>query len=109
MYINANVHSENASELRRANNLYKSRKDEPVSKTSHTDHSEISSEAQGLSNTESMVKLIASQISSEPEIMQEKISETRKKIQDGFYNSEEFLNDFASKMLQDFGIPESTK
>lgn len=109
MYINANIHSENASELRRANNLYKARKDEPVSKTSHTDtdHSEISSEAQGLNNSESMVELIASQISSEPEIMQEKILETTQKIQDGFYSNEEFLDTFAAKLLQDFGISES--
>ena len=67
------------------------------------DRTEFSSNAQRLSDTSAQVSIVAAQIANQPDIRQDKIAEAKQKIQDGYYNTPEFVDKLADKMAQDFG------
>ena len=77
------------------------------SKTVPTDRTEFSSKAQRLNETKAQIDVINTKIASEPDIRPEKISEVKEKIQNGFYNSDEFVDKLATKLLDEFGIKQS--
>jgi flagellar biosynthesis anti-sigma factor FlgM len=79
------------------------KKAEPVKKTSAADRTELSSNAQRLSTTKAEIDIVATQISHQPEIRQDKVAEAKQKIQDGYYNTPEFMDKLADKMALDFG------
>ena len=68
------------------------------------DSSEISSKAQTLSETKSQVESIASQIAGSPDVRTDKIAEVQQKINSGYYNSPEFIDKLAGKLMQEFGL-----
>jgi anti-sigma28 factor (negative regulator of flagellin synthesis) len=80
------------------------RRAEKPAKAKPVDRSEISSKAHQLSDTRSQVEVIATQIANQPDIRPEKIAEVQEKIRNGFYNSPEFIDTLANKLLQEFGI-----
>jgi anti-sigma28 factor (negative regulator of flagellin synthesis) len=43
-------------------------------------------------------------MSAQPEIRSEKIDEVKRKIESGYYDSEEFIDKLADKLLKDFGV-----
>jgi anti-sigma28 factor (negative regulator of flagellin synthesis) len=45
-------------------------------------------------------------LAGEPEIRKEKVEEVRNKINQGYYNSPEFVDKLAEKLLTFFGISE---
>ena len=94
------------SELRRVENAKKADKSTPMGKNAPVDRSEISAGAQRLSSTKASIEVIASSIASQEEIRTEKISEVQKKIKDGYYDSPEFIDKLAVKLLAEFGIKE---
>jgi len=71
---------------------------------SKPDSTDFSSNAQRLSATRADVDIVSAQVSSEPEIREEKVAEARKKIADGFYNSPEIIDKIAEKLLSVFGV-----
>ncbi|HEX2956009.1 MAG TPA: flagellar biosynthesis anti-sigma factor FlgM [Chitinispirillaceae bacterium] len=103
MRINA-VTQPMTSELQKIESVRKIERESKVSKTQPAVHSEISSDAQKLSETKAQFETIASTVSVQPEIRADKIDEVKKKIEDGFYNSEEFIDKLADKLLKDFGV-----
>jgi flagellar biosynthesis anti-sigma factor FlgM len=89
-------------EIRKADSAGK--KNEPAkSKASSSDHIEFSSNAQRLSGTKAQVDIIASQLSTSPDIRTEKVAEVKQKISEGFYNSPEFTDKLAEKLALEFG------
>jgi flagellar biosynthesis anti-sigma factor FlgM len=74
------------------------------SKTVSPDRTEFSSDAQRLSETKAQVGIVAAQIANQPDIRQDKVAEAKQKIQDGYYNTPEFVDKLAGKMAQDFGV-----
>lgn len=68
------------------------------------DHSEISASAQRLSDTKAQFATIAATLSAQPEIRSDKIAEVKAKIENGYYNSDEFIDKLADKLLNEFGI-----
>ncbi|HEX3018664.1 MAG TPA: flagellar biosynthesis anti-sigma factor FlgM [Chitinispirillaceae bacterium] len=101
MRINAVTQPFNA-ELRKIENSRKAEKESKNNKLS--DRSDISSSAQSLSETKSQHDAIAASITSLPEIRNDKISEVRSRIENGYYSSEEFLDKLAEKLLNEFGL-----
>lgn len=101
MRINAVTQPLNA-ELRK---IEASRKVEKETKnTKVSDHSDISPGAQTLSETNAQFDTIATSLSSLPDVRNEKIADVRSKIESGYYDSEEFLDKLADKLLKEFGL-----
>jgi flagellar biosynthesis anti-sigma factor FlgM len=89
-------------EIRKADGAKKAEqaKQRPLS----TDRTELSSNAQRLSDTKAQVDLITAQISSQPDVRPEKVAEIKQKISDGYYNTPEFVDKLAEKLAQEFGV-----
>jgi flagellar biosynthesis anti-sigma factor FlgM len=92
------------SELRKVEGAKKAEKENKNGKLSSTDRSEISSGAQHLSETNAQFETIAASISAQPEIRTEKIAEIKSKIENGYYNSDDFIDKLADKLLNEFGV-----
>jgi anti-sigma28 factor (negative regulator of flagellin synthesis) len=60
-----------------------------------------------LNDTKAQIDIVNSKIASEPDIRPEKIAEVQEKIQNGFYNSDDFVDKLATKLLDEFGIKQS--
>jgi flagellar biosynthesis anti-sigma factor FlgM len=73
------------------------------SKAGSSDRTDLSSSGQRLSETKAQVDVIASQLGSQPEIRQDKVAEAKQKINDGYYNTPEFVDKLADKLAQEFG------
>jgi len=65
---------------------------------------EISSNAQRLSDTEAAASTVKAQVVNTPDVRADKIAEVREKIENGFYNSPEFEDKLAEKLIKDFGL-----
>jgi anti-sigma28 factor (negative regulator of flagellin synthesis) len=74
------------------------------SKAVPVDKTELSVKGKRLNETKAQIEVIASKLSNEPEIRPEKIAEAREKINNGFYDSAEFIDKLANKLLEDFNI-----
>lgn len=93
------------SELKKIDNAKKGslNASESSSKKSQ-DKTEISEIAKRLSSESSSIESITSNITSQPDIRLEKIEEVKEKILNGYYDSPEFLDRLATKLLDEFGI-----
>lgn len=101
MRINAVTQPYNA-ELRK---IESSRKVEKESKSHKiSDRSDISSGAQSLNEAKAQSGAIANSLSSLPDVRNDKIAEVLSKIENGYYNSDEFLDKLAEKLLNEFGL-----
>jgi negative regulator of flagellin synthesis FlgM len=103
MRINA-VTQPITSELQKIESVRKSERESKVSKTLPSDRSVISSDAQKLSETKAQFETIASSVAAQPDVRAEKVDEVRKKIESGYYNSDEFIDKLADKLLKEFGV-----
>lgn len=101
MRINAVTQPINA-ELRKIEASRKVEKDSKNIKIS--DRSDISSGAHSLNETNAQSDTIAASLSSLPDIRNDKIAEVRSKIENGYYNSDEFLDKLAERLLNEFGM-----
>ncbi len=72
--------------------------------TRASDKTSLSSDARGVSEQESSARVVAARIDAEPEVRADKISEIRQKLDDGFYNSSQFADQLADKLIKDFGF-----
>ena len=95
------------SELRKVENAKKNDKMPSTGKTVPVDRSENSAGAQRLSSTKASIDVIASALATQGDVRIEKISEVQEKIKNGYYDSPEFLDKLAVKLLAEFGIKES--
>ncbi|OGJ96456.1 MAG: hypothetical protein A2350_04985 [Candidatus Raymondbacteria bacterium RifOxyB12_full_50_8] len=68
------------------------------------DSSVFSDDAKRLSASSADVGAVKAQAEAHPEIRPEKVQEAKQKIQSGFYDSEEFIDQLAEKIMRDFGI-----
>lgn len=97
-----------SSELRKVESAKKAEKENKSAKVSTADRSEFSSGAKQLSETKGQFGTIAASLSVQPDIRADRITEVRQKIENGYYNSEEFLDKLTDKMLKQFGISENS-
>lgn len=90
------------AEVRKVENVRKNEKTQKAK--SSVDSSEISSSAQKLDKSKAQVEILAAQIQHQPDVRMEKVEEVREKIRNGYYNSSEFIDKLADKLIQDFGL-----
>ena len=91
------------AELRKIDSIRKNEKtNKSVKKVQ--DKTEFSSKAQRLSETKAQVETISTSLSAYPEIRADKVAEVKAKIENGFYDSEEFIDKLTDKILDDFNI-----
>ncbi len=81
------------------------KKNEPAKgKSSGTDRTELSSSAQRLSDTSAQMGIVSAQLSAQPDVRPDKVAEVKQKIQNGYYDTPEFVDKLADKMAQEFGV-----
>ena len=102
MRINA-VSQPYSTELRKIESAKKADKDSKT-KATNADRSDFSSGAKRLNETKAQIETVEATLSVQPDIRADRISEVRQKIDDGYYNSDEFLDKLTNKMLKEFGI-----
>jgi anti-sigma28 factor (negative regulator of flagellin synthesis) len=95
------------AEFRKIENAKKTDKLQSAAKIMPSDKPQISESAQQLSTTKSSIDAITAQLSVQDEIRTDKIAEVQEKIKNGFYNSPEFIDKLADKLLAEFGLKTS--
>jgi flagellar biosynthesis anti-sigma factor FlgM len=91
-----------SAELRKVESAKKDK--EKSGKTGSADRSDFSQNAQRLSETKAQFQTIATSISAQPDVRTEKIAEVRQKIENGYYNSDAFIDQLAEKLMKEFGL-----
>jgi flagellar biosynthesis anti-sigma factor FlgM len=107
MRINALTQTYNA-EFRKIENARKAEKDAKTGKAPIVDQTEFSSSAQRLSDTKAELQTIAASISAQPDVRMDRIAEVKQKIENGYYNSDEFIDKLANKLTKEFGFQENS-
>lgn len=103
------ISSKIAAELKKVEKAKKVDTTNKIKATLKPDTLKFSPDAKRLSETSAGVDIVSAQMAGEPEIRTEKVEEVRKKIDNGFYNSPEFIDKLAEKLLSFFGISNSEK
>jgi flagellar biosynthesis anti-sigma factor FlgM len=98
-----------SAELRKVESAKKAEKDSKSTRTVAADRSEFSANATHLSETKAQFETIAASVAAQPDVRPERVAEVKQKIDQGYYNSSEFIDKLADKLLVEFGIkpPES--
>jgi flagellar biosynthesis anti-sigma factor FlgM len=96
-----------SAELRKIESAKKTEKEGKGAKTPLVDHSEFSAKAQRLSETKSQFETIAASVAAQPDVRPERVAEVKAKINSGYYDSEEFIDKLADKLLVEFGMKAS--
>jgi flagellar biosynthesis anti-sigma factor FlgM len=92
-------------ELRKTDGAKKS---EPAkTKSSSSDSAQLSSGGQRLSATQAETAIVSAQVAVQPDVRTDRVAEVKKRIQDGFYNTPEFVDKLADKLAQEFGAKKS--
>ena len=103
MRINA-VTQSIQTELRKVDSAKKTDKKDISAKVRPADRSDISAGGQQLSSTKASMDVISASLAAQDDIRPEKIQEVQEKIKNGYYNSPEFIDRLATKLLSEFGI-----
>ncbi|MFH1760939.1 MAG: flagellar biosynthesis anti-sigma factor FlgM [bacterium] len=64
----------------------------------------FSSASKRLSETQSEIQIAKTQMQAMPDVRTDIIEEVREKIKQGYYNTPEFADQLAEKLMKDFGI-----
>ena len=100
------INSKIASEIKKIEKAKKVDKTHKTKASLKPDTTSFSTSAQRLSETKTNIDIVSAQLANEPEIRKEKVEEVRNKINQGYYNSPEFVDKLAEKLLTFFGISE---
>jgi len=82
----------------------KGRKTETTPAKQAGDKVEISSEAKKLQDTSNLNSIAAKTVKDTPDVREDKITEIREKINEGFYDQDNIATVLADKLLKEFGI-----
>jgi flagellar biosynthesis anti-sigma factor FlgM len=94
-----------SAELRKIESAKKTEKEGKNAKApSSADRSEFSANAQRLSETKAQFETIAASVAAQGDVRSEKVAEVKQKIEQGYYNSDEFIDKLADKLLKEFGM-----
>ncbi|ERP32057.1 flagellar biosynthesis anti-sigma factor FlgM [Chitinivibrio alkaliphilus] len=74
------------------------------SRTGRTDTASLSASAAKTHGTEAQAQLLSARLDAEPDIRDERISDVQEKIESGYYNSSNFADTLADKLIGDFGL-----
>lgn len=82
----------------------KAASDSKSPKLTRGDKASLSTGAQKMSETAASSKMVAARITAEPDVRANKIAEVKGKIESGYYNSSQFADQLADKLIKDFGL-----
>ena len=68
------------------------------------DKTELSAKGQRLNETKSQIDVIVSKLNAEPDVRTDKVNEVKEKIKSGFYDSEEFMDKLATRLMEDLNL-----
>jgi flagellar biosynthesis anti-sigma factor FlgM len=92
------------SELRKVESAKKNEQASSKKMPLKADRSELSPGAKRLSDTKANAEIVSAQLRNQPDIRTDKVEEAREKIQNGYYDSPQFLDKLADKLIADFGL-----
>ena len=64
----------------------------------------VSSEGKVLENAASSMEAASKRIESLPEVRWDKVEQIKQKVQNGFYETQEFREQLAERLIRDFGL-----
>lgn len=96
-----------SAEVRKVESAKKTEKDSKSSKPVAADRSEFSANATRLSETKAQFETISASVAAQPDVRPERVAEVKQKIDQGYYNSSEFIDKLADKLLVEFGMKPS--
>jgi len=67
------------------------------------DRTSLSSEARQAGANAAAMRVLTQRVEAQPEIRQDRIEATRQRVENGFYNSEEFASNLADRLISQFG------
>ena len=73
-------------------------------KARKADSVSVSKEGKVLNNSAASVDTTSKRIQGLPEIRQNRVDEVKERIRNGFYNTSEFRQELADKLIKDFGL-----
>lgn len=103
------IQSKITSEINKLKSAQKSTQKNTNSRVKRPDKSHFSASAKRLSETKANIEVISTHLTNEAEIRTEKIEEVKEKIAAGYYNSPEFIEKLAEKLISFFGNSSSSK
>ena len=77
-------------------------KSDAVAKKS--DKASLSSEARSVGALSADIRVLSARVAAEPDIRVDKVEQVREKIENGFYNSEEFAEQLAERLIKDMNF-----
>lgn len=92
------------TELRKTDSSKRIEKNQKNSRSGISDRLDFSIDGKKLSETKADIEVASAQVSAMSDIRPEKIAEVKGKIEQGYYNTEEFVDKLADKLLSEFGI-----
>ena len=98
------INSKIASEIKKIEKAKKFDQTHKPKASQKPDTTNFSPSAQRLSETKANIDIVSAQLAGEPEIREDRVEEVRNKINQGYYNSPEFVDKLADKLLSFFGI-----
>lgn len=98
------INSKIASEIKKIEKAKKFDKTHKAKAPLKPDTTNFSPSAQRLSETKANIDIVSAQLAGEPEIREDRVEDVRNKINQGYYNSPEFVDKLADKLLSFFGI-----
>lgn len=66
------------------------------------DKASLSSESKTAGDVAATVKVLSARIAAEPDIRLDKVEQVKEKIESGYYNTEEFAENLADRLIRDF-------
>jgi len=72
-------------------------------KSKKTDNVNVSSDGKALSDTQASVEAAKAQVTNAPDVRAERVEEVKQRIKDGYYNSPQFADRLADKLIKDIG------
>ena len=106
-----NVTQALTAELRKLDPARKAEKEQKATtRTSlSSDKSEISASGKSLSATKSEQTAVSAQIAAQPEVRMDRVNDVKEKLKRGYYDSPEFTDKLADKLMAQFGITNPQK
>mgnify|MGYP006283096073 CR=1 FL=1 len=92
------------SEFRKTEGNRRTDRSQKTAGAPRPDRSELSANARQLSETRGRIEIVAAQMEHHADVRPEKVAEAQEKIRSGFYNTAEFVDKLAVKLIKDFGL-----
>jgi flagellar biosynthesis anti-sigma factor FlgM len=98
------VNNQIASEIKKTENAKKNGTVEKTKMPIKGDSHSISSDGNRLHDEKALHETVSNQIRNEPDVRADKVEEVRLKIEKGYYNTPEFIDRLADKLMKFLGI-----